>query len=94
MKQYECDGVRQVREKVYELTRTKPPVKTKEEKAEETAYWRNLCHKVKRDSMRGVSSWDSVSDVAALDEDGHEVEVCVCVGYDVGAGCYLVWVEV
>lgn len=43
--------------------------------------------------MRGVSSWDSVSDFTALDEDGQEIEVTVCIGYDVDAKCYLVWIE-
>ena len=52
MKQYECENARQVRAKVYELTGVKPPVKTPEEKAEESAYWRGVCHKVKRDAIR------------------------------------------
>ena len=93
MKQYECENVRQVRAKIRELTRVAPPVRTKEERAEETAFWRDICHKVKRDAMRGVSNWDGVSDCAALDENGDEIEVRVCVGYDTGAGVYLVWIE-
>lgn len=93
MKQYECENVRQVRAKIRELTRVTPPVRTKEEKAEETAYWRDICHKVKRDAVRGVSDWDSISDFLALDEAGEEIEVTVCIGYDTGNGVYLVWVE-
>lgn len=93
MKQYECENVRQVRAKIRELTRVTPPVHTKEEKAEEAAFWRNVCHTVKKDAMRGVSNWDGVSDCPALDEHGEEIEVRVCVGYDVGAECYLVWME-
>lgn len=93
MIQYECRNVTAVREKVYELTRTKPPVKTPEEKAEESAYWREICHETRRDAEKGICTWNSVSDYSALDEHGEEIEVCVCVGYDTGAGVYLVWVE-
>lgn len=93
MTQYECENVRQVRAKVYELTGVKPPVKTPEEKAEESAYWRGICRKIKRDAIRGVSTWDSISDVPALDESGEEIEVCVCIGYDTDNGVHLVWIE-
>lgn len=93
MKQYECRNVRQVRAKIRELTRVTPPVRTKEEKAEESAYWRDICHKVKRDAIRGLSTWDSISDVPALDESGEEIEACVCIGYDTDNGVYLVWIE-
>lgn len=93
MTQYECRNVVAVREKVYELTHTKPPVKTKEEKAEETAYWRDICYETRWDAEKGIRTYNSVSDVSALDENGQEIEVTICIGYDVDAKCYLVWIE-
>lgn len=93
MKQYECDGVRQVRAKVYELTRTKPPVKTPEEKKEERDYWRDFCHETRRDAEKGIRTWNSVSDFPALDENDNEIEVTICIGYDTNTRSYLVWTE-
>lgn len=93
MKQHECRNVAAVRHKVYELTRTKPPVKTPDEKKAEREYWRDICHETRRDAEQGIRNWNSISDFAALDEDGEEIEVTVCIGYDVGNGVYLVWVE-
>lgn len=93
MIQHECHNIPQVRAKIYELTRTCSPVKTPEEKREERDYWRDFCHETRRDAKKGIRNWNSVSDYPAFDESGEKTEVRVCVGYDVGAGVYLVWLE-